>query len=442
MDNSTFILIFTFGSLLLLSLLFFKRHFFGKITDLNFFNIWYLFFILFGFLGAFFIVIGEADNSYFLSNILHKEDVVKEGVLFILWSGIGMFYPFLCILFLAKNIFKNRVLTWESIVFKKMIDPRGEIIVITFFGLFALFSAIYYQVKIMPSPLLLSLQGDHLGAALKRIEITRYLSNYANTYIISFGMIISQICSIQLIIRNKSSGRYELFLKYLLIFLSISFLITNSEKATIIFYVLALYISFCITKRKIARLNLIFSLIFLFFILSVYYMFVSNDFFQIKDLVFERVFFAQMAMVFYSLDFYSNENFIGFSSLGGIFTKIFDLPLVDPSSVKMMEVYFEEMIANGGWNMNGIYIAEAWSNFGLLGVLIAPLYIGTVCACLYIGLSYFKDSFFRAVLIYYTTSSFFFLTSINMYIYNSVSILIVILIILRFGLNKVFHYVK
>ncbi len=179
-------------------------------------------------------------------------------------------------------------------------------------------------------------------------------------------------------------------------------------------------------------------LYFAILLFSIYYFFVSNDLVEIKKLIFERIFFAQMAIVYYSVDYYNSSNFIGIGSLGGFFNKLFDISKLPPSSETLMQVYFNEMIQSGGWNMNGIYISEAWSNFGWFGVILGPIYVGIVIGILYIILARTKTSFGKALLVFATCSSFSFLTSFNIYLYNTIFVLLVVIIILRYFMLQVF----
>lgn len=403
-----------------------KKHF-GSINELNYFNVWFLVFSLLGFFGALVTLLGGAKDSYFISGILYKSDLVGLGSLLVLWSGIGMFYTFTIVL-----LFYDRfgVSSWDRIFNRPLLDKKVEIYIMSIMSIMSILIFIYYQISIFPSPLILAIEGDPVAAAIKRIDVTKDLNKYANTYAIAFGNIITQIISIQLVFRNNKSF-YERFLKFFMCTMAVLFLLTNGEKAPILFFFFSLYMAYSLGNGKKAIIN--FKLIFysLSLVFLIYYLVVSDSFTEIKNLIFERVFFAQMAIVYYSLDYYGDGNFIGFGSISGIFNKILDLDLVAPSSETLMKVYFNEMIAAGGWNINGIYISEAWSNYGWFGVILGPIYVGIIIAILYIILSRANDSFFKSLLIFYTCCSFSFLTSLNIYIYNTTFVLIICIIIFR-----------
>lgn len=433
MEFSFLFLILSF--FLVFPLLTLKKVHFGKIRVLNFFNVWFFVFILLGFMGSLITILGGADDSYFIGGMLYKENVIQTGSMFILWSGLGMFYSFLIFLLIID---RDGKLKWTNIVNKDEQDSSGEYLVILLFSILSFFSFVYYQLMVYPSPLLLALQGDALQAAIRRIEITKDLSLYANTYVVAFGNIIAQIFSIQLVIRNRKSNK-ERLLKICMITLSVLFILTTSEKAPIIFYIFSLFMAYGFSKRKILKLNIRIILYFTGLLFFIYYLVVSSDIYQIKKLIFERIFFAQMAIVYYSYDYYNSSNFIGLNSLSGIFNKIFDLSQEPPSSEILMKVYFNEMLAGGGWNINGIYISEAWSNFGWFGVILAPIYVGFVVCLLYVILARTNSSFGKALLVFYTCCSFSFATSFNIFLYNTIFVLLVFVLLFRFFLLKVLN---
>lgn len=103
----------------------------------------------------------------------------------------------------------------------------------------------------------------------------------------------------------------------------------------------------------------------------------------------ERIFIAQEVAVFYSADFFSHNDFLGFSTMDNVFTKIIGLiPNMRASELFMYE-YVPGMVQNGGWNVNGYFAHEAYSNFGIVGVWLGSIYGGVMNAILCI---YFRTS--------------------------------------------------
>ena len=72
-----------------------------------------------GFIGALITTLGGAKESYFISGILYKENIVQLGSLLVLWSGVGMFYSFIIFLLMIDSGGK---LKWENFVNKKIDD--------------------------------------------------------------------------------------------------------------------------------------------------------------------------------------------------------------------------------------------------------------------------------------------------------------------------------
>ena len=91
-----------------------------------------------------------------------------------------------------------------------------------------------------------------------------------------------------------------------------------------------------------------------------------------------RILLSQAAGTYYAFEhFPATREFIGFSSLSSFGTAVFGLPPSERSARIMMMIFNPVGVEEGSVAvMNSLFIAEAWANFGLLGVLIAPIYVG------------------------------------------------------------------
>jgi hypothetical protein len=78
-------------------------------------------------------------------------------------------------------------------------------------------------------------------------------------------------------------------------------------------------------------------------------------------------------------------DFIGFSSLSNFLSNTLNYDYVDRAARIAMYHFNPRGVESGiAGVMNSIYIAEAWANFGLFGVLISPLWVGFLLQSLYI----------------------------------------------------------
>lgn len=91
-----------------------------------------------------------------------------------------------------------------------------------------------------------------------------------------------------------------------------------------------------------------------------------------------RILLSQAAGTYYAFEhFPASREFIGISSLSGLLNDVFGVESSARSSRIIMTIFNPAGVEEGSAAvMNSLFIAEAWANFGLLGVLIAPVYVG------------------------------------------------------------------
>lgn len=99
-----------------------------------------------------------------------------------------------------------------------------------------------------------------------------------------------------------------------------------------------------------------------------------------------RIILSQSAGVYLSFDLFPfHVGHIGFSSLSNILSTLFD----GEHSVRSAEIlsanYNTQKYLNQSTGViNSLFIAEAWANFGLFGVIITPIYVGMLIQFLYL----------------------------------------------------------
>ena len=215
-------------------------------------------------------------------------------------------------------------------------------------------------------------------------------------------------------------------------FISILALTINGEKAPLVFYFLGLLVSYS-SVRKISKKVYVFSALLIFSLMLVMYIILfqfDNPNYLIYILV-ERLFIAQEAAVFYAADYFSSHSTLGFSSMDTIFNKILNITPAARASEIFMNQYLPSMVVNGGWNVNGFFAHETFSNFGYVGIVLGSVYGGVVNSLLCI---YFRSrekslltmSFFSFYIVSVTTT----LSSFNSMLFNTQLILVFIIYLL------------
>lgn len=99
-----------------------------------------------------------------------------------------------------------------------------------------------------------------------------------------------------------------------------------------------------------------------------------------------RVLLSQIAGTFFAFEhFPDTREFIGFSSLSSFISEAAGLPYSERAARIMMMIFNPAGVEDGSLAvMNSLFIAEAWANFGLIGVLIAPIYVGLFIQTLFL----------------------------------------------------------
>ena len=139
------------------------------------------------------------------------------------------------------------------------------------------------------------------------------------------------------------------------------------------------------------------------------------------------------------LEIFPNEiDYLGISSISKPISTFLYGNYSEPSTRLAMEYAFQKATEEGHMNLlSTLFIGEAWANFGILGVLLAPIYIGFLLGILYYSLLLSKKTpiliGFLTYISYGTNIS----SQFNQYIYNSTVIGIVLLLILTYFMGVI-----
>jgi hypothetical protein len=116
-------------------------------------------------------------------------------------------------------------------------------------------------------------------------------------------------------------------------------------------------------------------------IISAYFLTLGNDitFSYLLDEISGRIFIAQVAGVFMTLSVFPDKfNFIGLDGIN-IWATAFDFPQSEGVPRIVMRYFWPTEVDSGllGY-MSSYFPSEAYGNFGVLGVLIAPFFVGMI----------------------------------------------------------------
>jgi hypothetical protein len=233
------------------------------------------------------------------------------------------------------------------------------------------------------------------GLSFEEISIQRQLNSRAfqgNTYIRNILAIGTTpiLTYIAYAYYKMTHSRSDLLL-FIVLFMATFFILTyDFSKAPFVrflfgFLLLNVLISGFIRKKVLLFLFVCFVLIFIF--LYFFYAGITDisHLFTYNSGILGRIMITHATGVYLSFDLFPGVvEHLNFSSFSGLISSMLDVELVDRSARILMINYFPyKASSETAGVINSLFIAEAWANFGLLGVLIAPIYVGVIIQLLF-----------------------------------------------------------
>ncbi|WP_395279302.1 O-antigen polymerase [Enterobacter asburiae] len=419
-------------NLLIIVLSFIPGYYLGvfRFKRLNYYCVLYWSMLLFCIVGAFIIYSGAMDGSFFVEPIANNFEAKSLGLFISTFSFFIFFLSAFIMEVICSLCFVHRagIVNWDRYYSRPIVMSSNKIALtlsVLSGGL-----VVYYIISIYPAPLFMAFQGASADQiAVRRLDVTKNYSGIG--YFKTLASILPIILSYYFFISFLRFKKHFIFFIFIT-FISILALTINGEKAPLVFYFLGLLVSYS-SVRKISKKVYVFSALLIFSLMLVMYIILfqfDNPNYLIYILV-ERLFIAQEAAVFYAADYFSSHSTLGFSSMDTIFNKILNITPAARASEIFMNQYLPSMVVNGGWNVNGFFAHETFSNFGYVGIVLGSVYGGVVNSLLCI---YFRSrekslltmSFFSFYIVSVTTT----LSSFNSMLFNTQLILVFIIYLL------------
>lgn len=361
------------------------------ITRLNMLSfLFYVPLVLMSFIGSIFIVL-QIDNHY-LINKIHFEETRYFGWLAILYTMIML--P-IGMLLAKKLILQSKVssslksFNTKNISFslgKKELILKSLLISLTFFGVGIL---AYTFLQIGSIPLIALLKGN--ASELSRLRIMASREFGGNVYLRNIFAIqlLPLLAFVSFAYFQKEKSFLNLFWFLLALLASIMALTYDLQKSPLALFLTGFIFFFVWVNGRINFGKLFgFSAIFLGIILFFYIGFGNSDIQQIllqyNEGASGRVLFSQIAGTFFSFEVFDHiKPFIGFESISRV-VENFGMTYSERAGRLIMEIINPRGIKEGTAGVqNTLFIGEAWANFGILGLLLSPIYVGFVIGTLF-----------------------------------------------------------
>lgn len=267
----------------------------------------------------------------------------------------------------------------------------------------------------------------HIGAGSEFIMNSRIESAFdLPGWVYGFRRILVYFLPIFLlyILAIKKYINIPKWVMYLNVFNAVVILGYSTEKAPLLYLILSIFFlknTFKDYSLSFGRLIPIAGGLFLI-LFMMFLFFYNNELNQVLELLSGRLFIAQVAGSYLSVEYYGAiEPFKYFDAilfrLDGLLGNI---PTMQASE-ELVKYYYPDLYNNNLWkNVNSFIIQGAWADFGLVGVIVAPIWCAAIIyfCCVYI----YKREKTASNLAIYSYSAIFMVslsTNFNNFIYSS-----------------------
>ena len=207
----------------------------------------------------------------------------------------------------------------------------------------------------------------------------------------------------------------------------------SSEKAPVIYLLISVVIlkNTLLPEYKINLTKLLFMLFIIFLLLlTMFVTFYDANIIEALDNLKNRIFLSQIAGSFLSVEYYGNiGEYKYFSSILFRVYSLLGYQITMQPSEELVFYYYPELYNNNLWrNVNSFIIQGAWANFGIIGIIFAPVWVATIFYIfMYKILSLPKRPENVAIYAYSTVFMVAISTNFNNFIYSSGFILTLII---------------
>ena len=287
------------------------------------------------------------------------------------------------ILLHKKNIINNlkTIIPARELIMPSWLNEK--LLFNTIFGFSIIF--LFYQILVTNSsnPLIVALSGgDPMAVYISRGELTNGSGiKLLDTIIKNDTLIMMSMISFVMKIRSTSMKKKWAMLFFLTFLFSIILGIVNGATGTVVFYVFSFcFLRYSLTGKFIYKLEIV---VFSFVIFFLFINFKTGKeeavSFVISN-IFERSFFDQSKGFYLALKIFPDINqYLGFSSAASWANKLITGTSSPDYGIVIMNYFNPEGVEQGyAGQFTSIFLAEMWANFGWIGILVGPFWVGTV----------------------------------------------------------------
>lgn len=411
----------------------------------------YLYIFLMSFVGSI-LIVNNLDNHYIINKIKFEQTRFTAW-----WMICYMIIALPAGMMVSKLFFpikssSRSLLDYFSRPIVSLISPRDTFLRYFLYGLSALsiLAAIYtwYSMRHVP---LVSLLSGQTGEALSRQRSESSLAFGGIEYIRNiFGLTMGPLLSyIAYAYYKMTKSRGDQLWFSTLFITSMVLLLSDLQKSPVILYLIGFLMMIIFIRGGVRIGRVVFFGLVALFLLVILYFSLSDtvtidEMLSLNTGIVGRVFLTSVAGFYHSLEIFPNSvDFLGFSTISNFLSDFLGIEHNERAGRIIMEHVFPNQTYSGTTGvMNAIFISEAWANFGFMGVLLSPVYVGFVIGFLYnLFLVLPKTPVFLALYGFYSYKSTI-IGGVNDYLYNANNFIVFFIIIVLLYGGYILRYIQ
>lgn len=374
--------------------------------------IFYYSFLISSYIGTLFIAVGK-DDYYMINHLKHEE---YRWIGFYVISFVMVIFP-IVMLMVSKLAGFDAEKEYKSYLKKRIELPfqeKNEFFLI-FAGLaFISLAAIAYTFLKTPKIPILEILIGHgdLSPGELRVEAQR---NFGGNYIVRnmLAIALTPLLSFIAYVYSVKTNQIKWKLLFLSLFAgSILINIYDLAKSPIFFYL----IMFLLLRLYVGRMKFSWKRLFIWgtagaIVLVSMYIVIQGvtdleSYLSINSGPIGRLIFAQIAPTFLHLDIFGKSvPFLNGRSLPATLVEMFGMDQVRSARLVMSIVFPEKIEEGTAGVLNTLFIAEAYANFGYVGILAGTIFVAVLVQVLYITFIRLpKNPIFLSLFIYFTVN--------------------------------------
>ncbi|MBY0123493.1 O-antigen polymerase [Bacillus sp. S/N-304-OC-R1] len=258
-------------------------------------------------------------------------------------------------------------------------------------SLISMLAVAYTLLKTNQVPIFSLLKGNFSELGLQRIEAARNF--HGNVYIRNiFAIALTPLLSlIAYVYAVKTRHLKWIFLFFALFACAVAISVYDLSKSPIFFYIIMyifvrLYVGkLVLTWNKIIGYTLSGAVVIVGMYVFIQGVKDLESFFSYSSGPIGRIILAQISPTYLHLDLFGNSiPFLNGRSLPSIVIGWFDLEQVRSARLVMANAFPNRIDDGTGGVLNTLFIAEAYANFGYLGIILGTMYVGVLVQLIYI----------------------------------------------------------